>query len=85
MADIAFACSSCRQSLEAPEEMAGEDIACPSCQAVITIPGPSAPRKETAAAPGCPSCGAALVPGAVLCTACGYHLVLRKKLATDFK
>ena len=82
MADITFACANCRQSLEAPEEMAGEAIDCPACGHSITIPSPAAPPTQ-AAAPACPSCGAGLETDSVLCTACGYHLKLGRKLSTD--
>lgn len=41
MADIGFACGSCGQNLEAPEEMAGTDVECPSCGATITVPEPA--------------------------------------------
>ena len=46
MADIRFKCSGCDQVLEAPEDMAGVEIACPSCNANLTIPVPSAPEKQ---------------------------------------
>lgn len=38
MAEISFHCSNCQQKLEAPEEMAGENVQCPSCESMITIP-----------------------------------------------
>lgn len=41
MAEIEFNCPACGQVLEAPEEMAGESLACPSCEAPITIPAPA--------------------------------------------
>jgi hypothetical protein len=34
---------------------------------------PAAEDPTAAAADACPSCGAALAPGAVLCTSCGYN------------
>lgn len=36
--DIRFACQHCGQSLEAPPDMAGESIDCPTCQKSITVP-----------------------------------------------
>lgn len=48
MADIEFNCPECGQVLEAPSEMAGESLACPSCDAPITIPQPSAPEPDEA-------------------------------------
>ena len=41
MADIEFNCPACDQVLEAPEEMTGEAIDCPSCETEITIPPPA--------------------------------------------
>ncbi|MFC1497957.1 hypothetical protein ACFLS1_05730 [Verrucomicrobiota bacterium] len=47
MSDIKFQCSNCQQTLEAPEEMAGDAVECPSCQQQLTVPSPPAPsRKE---------------------------------------
>jgi DNA-directed RNA polymerase subunit RPC12/RpoP len=46
MADIEFTCSECGQTLEAPEEMAGESLACPECEAPITIPAPQTETEE---------------------------------------
>lgn len=40
MIDIKFDCPSCRQSLEAPPDMAGQLIDCPSCKKTIEIPMP---------------------------------------------
>jgi DNA-directed RNA polymerase subunit RPC12/RpoP len=36
--DMTFSCPSCRQQLEADTTMAGNQIACPSCNASIVIP-----------------------------------------------
>ena len=38
MSDITFNCPHCMQNLEAPEDMAGELIDCPSCSTRIAIP-----------------------------------------------
>jgi|GEM_PF-6750609 len=45
MSDIKFDCSWCGQSLEAPEDMGGEVLDCPSCKRRIKIP--SATSKQT--------------------------------------
>ena len=84
MADFEFACPHCGQSLEGPEEMAGQTIECPACQQSFAIPG--APRAAPAApaAPACPACQAAMEPGAVLCLQCGFHSKLGKKIDTKF-
>jgi hypothetical protein len=36
--DLIFSCPSCKQQLEAETSMAGNEIACPSCNATIVIP-----------------------------------------------
>ena len=38
MADIRFSCPGCGQVLEAPPEMVGELVECPSCQQQFSIP-----------------------------------------------
>lgn len=38
MSDISFSCPNCRQHLDAPPDMAGEEVPCPSCQKVIRVP-----------------------------------------------
>lgn len=40
MADFNFNCPHCDQSLEAPEDMLGETIECPSCNGSIQLPEP---------------------------------------------
>jgi len=85
MADIRFNCSGCGQTLEAPPEMAGDLVGCPSCGQELTVPAPAAPSPAPAAqgAPMCPGCGAEMEPESVLCVQCGYHLKLGKKIETD--
>ena len=36
--DIKFNCPQCRQPLEAPSDMGGEQTTCPKCNNIITIP-----------------------------------------------
>ena len=43
-----FACPGCGQNLEAPEEMAGQVVACPACEQEMTVPEAEPPD----AAPG---------------------------------
>jgi len=43
MPDINFNCPNCNQNLDAPPEMAGETIECPSCTKAIVIPSPKKP------------------------------------------
>ena len=48
MPDLNFDCPHCGQNLDAPADMAGVEIACPSCEKGISIPSESA----TPAPPG---------------------------------
>lgn len=41
--DIVFNCPNCGQELEVESTAAGSQIACPACQAAITIPEPQTP------------------------------------------
>ncbi len=45
MSDLKFNCPHCEQSLEAPEEMLGQTIECPSCNGSIELPKPD-PQPE---------------------------------------
>jgi hypothetical protein len=94
MAEIRFSCPDCDQDLEAPEDMAGEVVECPSCEAQLAVPG-EAVSAPGAALPGvddaddggdveCPSCSQTMAPDAVLCVHCGYNIKLGKKLGTRF-
>ena len=80
MADIKFSCSGCGQVLEAPPEMVGELVECPSCQHQFSIP---AEQKEDSTQPGVLTSGAMTdamtealaaeeqAAGANSCTDCG--------------
>lgn len=46
MSDISFYCSHCGQQLDAPAEMAGDELACPSCDKPIQVPGVQAQTPE---------------------------------------
>lgn len=85
MADIRFTCTGCGQTLEAPPEMAGDLVACPSCATEIRVPAGETTGEPNADGGGgtCPECGAGLEADAVLCVQCGYHLKLGKKISTD--
>jgi hypothetical protein len=63
--DIKFQCPKCTQTLEAPADLAGTEIECPSCHAAIPVPGPVQPAapRPAAPAPG-PVAAAALPPAA---------------------
>ena len=87
MADVSFACPSCRQVLEAPDDMAGQVVECPACRQQITVPGAeaAAPQEaeEAPASRKCPGCGTAMEADAVLCVHCGFHTKLGKKINTS--
>lgn len=52
MADFKFNCPHCKQSLEAPQEMLGQQVNCPSCNGVIRLPSPTpAPQPVTSTPP----------------------------------
>lgn len=41
MSDLAFSCPQCNQHFNAPLDMAGQVIACPSCQKEMRVPAPA--------------------------------------------
>jgi hypothetical protein len=41
MSDVNFDCPACAQNIEAPLKMAGMQILCPGCRALLQIPWPS--------------------------------------------
>jgi hypothetical protein len=45
MVDINFDCPHCNQNLDAPSDMAGETIECPTCRKSIGIPVPEIPAQ----------------------------------------
>ncbi len=53
MTDINFDCPHCQQNLEAPLEMAGDSLPCPTCGTLIQVPVKAlkAERPRTAAPP----------------------------------
>lgn len=86
MPDIRLNCPHCQQSLEAPEDMAGQTVECPSCGKPFDIPAPEQPQAAVRPeVPVCPECSSEMAPDAVLCMKCGYHLKLHKKISTDFQ
>lgn len=46
MADIKCVCPHCSQHLEAPDELAGQTIECPSCKGSLLIPAPKPIKKS---------------------------------------
>ncbi|MBM4143222.1 MAG: hypothetical protein FJ225_06485 [Lentisphaerae bacterium] len=85
MPDIGFSCDGCGQPLEAPPEMAGDTVECPSCGRELVVPGADRDADEAPSSPAnaCPECGAAMEEEAVLCVQCGFHTGLGRKLDTE--
>ena len=81
MADIRTSCPHCNQTIEAPEEMAGQVAGCPTCGGEMVIPGAEATQE--AGGNICPNCQSAMAPNSVLCVACGFHTGLGKVMTTD--
>ena len=80
MTDIVFSCPHCRQSIEAPPDMAGQLIECPSCKQTIEVtkfPKPPAmPRSfPSRANKACPYCGSEIPSTAQKCKHCGEWVV----------
>jgi DNA-directed RNA polymerase subunit RPC12/RpoP len=40
---LSFICPSCRQEIEAPADLAGQETECPACAAPISVPAESEP------------------------------------------
>ena len=87
MADFKINCPHCKQSLEAPEEMLGQQINCPTCNGAISLPAPQPtapvappppPQNQTRA---CPFCGETILLAAVKCKHCGEFLDGRNRQA----
>jgi ribosomal protein L40E len=81
MSEIEFDCPHCDQTLEGPDEMAGETIVCPACNRSFTIPELDEEEVEEGAV--CPNCDADMPADAILCVACGYHKGLGKCIRTE--
>ena len=54
MSDFKFKCPHCQQSLEAPDEMLGTVIDCPSCKGRIQLPIPQPQSRPKAPPPSAP-------------------------------
>ena len=87
MAEFRFNCPQCNEELEAAEDMTGETVECPSCEAHFEVPaaGGNDAGAADASGSGCPSCGVEMPADAVLCVQCGYNVKLGKKIDTSFE
>lgn len=71
MSTFMFSCPHCRQELEGTEELRGEQVACPSCDKSLTVPGGAAPTPDQTA---CPFCSEPILRTARKCKHCGEFL-----------
>jgi len=46
---VSFVCASCKQELEAPHDMVGQTVECPSCGAHLVVQASGAPAEMTQA------------------------------------
>ena len=74
MADLNFLCPSCRQSLEASEDLLGRTVQCPSCSTTINVPYQVATASAYSPPPmmkDCPYCCEQILASAKKCKHCG--------------
>jgi hypothetical protein len=83
MSEVKFSCPGCGQHISCDAALGGQQIACPSCQAAMVVPGGAPAAPEPAPIRSCPSCGAAVHDEAVICTQCGLNLQTGKRLAAQ--
>lgn len=90
MADVAFTCEYCQQSIVASSEMLGEIVDCPNCQQRLMVPE-SATLVELDSPPPvpeyrqCPFCAETIQCTAVKCKHCGEFLDGRKQAPPQAK
>ncbi len=85
MADITFSCNACGETLQAPDDFAGETVECPTCSAELVVPSGNQPEQSVDTGNKCSNCGSAMEPEAVLCVSCGFHSGLGKVIETSFE
>jgi len=83
MSEVPVNCGHCGEVFSVSDKMIGQSIACPKCKKQVSVLDSSNRpegveklqlRKEEKSSGGnvCPSCGAAMVPGVLICSQCGY-------------
>ena len=75
MADIAFTCPECNESLFVPDSYAGQEGVCPHCGKEIVIPSDSKAIPHHSKPGECPFCGEQIAASALRCKHCGKSLV----------
>lgn len=87
-----FPCPKCRKSLKLRDGLAGKNVKCPSCQAIVVVPDEgteiteAGPLKVSASDyPDCPECDRPMERGAVVCLHCGFNTSTGKRLKTRVK
>jgi hypothetical protein len=79
---------SCGKRLVVAEDHAGRKVRCPTCQALVKIPGSSAPPAEgygVEKTRKCPECKNECPRKAVICVKCGWNFRTQERMKTKFK
>jgi len=83
MSEVPVNCGHCGEVFSVSDKMMGQSTACPKCKRQVAVLDSSDRpegveklqlRKEEKSSGGkiCPSCGAAMAPGVLICSQCGY-------------
>lgn len=78
-----FKCPHCHQNLEADNGLAGQQLPCPYCSKLLTVPvldAGSVPPEKPGRKNACPGCGGELPPNTIICVQCGFNLKTGKFL-----
>src|SRR5262245_3390018 len=75
----------CGKRLRAADDQAGCKVRCPSCQAVVRVPGEEEGGYGVEAVRKCPGCRREWPADAAVCIDCGYDFRTGRKMRTKFK